>query len=53
MTYCSAVLINTWLQPGGKTRVAIELFQRLTVESKTLETVYRSCSWMHLAKAGC
>ena len=53
MTYYSAVLINTQLEPGAKTRVTVEPFQRLTVESKTVETVCRSCSWLHLAKARC
>ena len=53
MTYNSAVFINTRLQPGAKTRVAGKPFQRLPVEFKTVETVCRSFSWLHLAEARC
>jgi hypothetical protein len=53
MTYFSAVLINTRLQPGAKTTVTGKPFQRLSAEFKTVETVYRSYSWLHLAKARC
>jgi hypothetical protein len=53
MTYRSAVFINTRLQPGAKTRLASKPFQRLSVESKTVETVFRSFSWLHLAEARC
>jgi hypothetical protein len=53
MTYHSADFINTWLQPGAKEKVAGKPFQRLLVEFKTVETVCRSFSWLHLAEARC
>ena len=53
MTYHSAVFINSRLQPGAKTRVTSKPFQRLLAEFKTVETVCRSFSWLHLAKARC
>jgi len=53
MTYNSAVFINTRLQPGATTRVAGKPLQRLSVGFKTVETVYRSFTWLHLAEARC
>jgi hypothetical protein len=51
MTYCSAAPINTQVQPGGKASVAGKPFQRLSAESKTVEPVCRSCSWLQVAEA--
>ncbi len=48
MIYHSAVSIDTRLQPGATTRVARKPFQRLPVEFKTVKTVRRSFSWLHL-----
>jgi hypothetical protein len=53
MTYLSAVFINTRLQPGATTRVAGKPFQRLPIEFKTVETVCRCFSGLHLAEARC
>jgi len=53
MTHHSAVFINIRLRPGATTRAAGKPFQRLPVEFKTVETVYRSFNWLHLAEAMC
>jgi hypothetical protein len=53
MIYGSAVFMSTQLQPHAKATVAGKPFQRLSVESKTVETVCRSFSWLHLAEATC
>ena len=53
MIYDSAALINTRLQPGVKARVGGEPFQRLSTKLKTVETVWRCSSWLHLAQAKC
>jgi hypothetical protein len=53
MTYHSALLINTGLQPGAKTRATCKPFQWLPIEFKTVETVGRPFHWLHLAEARC
>jgi hypothetical protein len=45
--------INARLEPGANRRADGEPFQRLPVEFKTVETVCRSFSWLHLAEARC
>jgi hypothetical protein len=49
MTYGSAVFINTRFQSGAEMRLAGKPFQRLSVQSKTVETVL---SFFQLAAPG-
>jgi len=53
MIYTSAAFISTLLQPGVKARAEGEPFQWLSTWLKTVKTVRRSFSWLHLAQARC
>jgi hypothetical protein len=53
MTRHSVVLINTWLQQDATARVTGKPFERLPIEFKTVETVCRCFTWLHLAEARC
>ena len=46
-------IINTWLQPGANSNEMHQPFQRLSCESKTVETVFRVRSDDHWPKAQC
>jgi hypothetical protein len=58
---CSAVVarpklsgfINTWLQPGVKSKAKRQPFQRLSFQAKTVETVFCVLLSVHRAEARC
>jgi hypothetical protein len=53
MIYRFADFINTRRQPGVKRRTGCEPFQRRSISRKTVKTVCRPLSWLHLAEASC